>query len=852
MAGVCGVAALPAAGVRGGEIERRTIPEKWIAPLLPEDLPTLKFPAYYGPLDKARAQAFAGRYKRSLITLREVGQGDPAEVAMIRGQALAATGQLDEALAALSDAAVADKPAIQVERARVLGKMGKLAEGIALLHQHLRQHPDSIAGHYYLGQLCERIGDIAAAKAAYGWFDAEGQKFLDKWKGQGADAFNNDAATVVLVGRAYDRLSTLMGAYQNNRGLHDTILGLFVKAYDVIDRGYWPAHVAAAEYFISHDNDAEAVKELMAAAEANPNDEQTLDQLGRMAVRSYNFDGADKAVMAMRDVNPASVAADLLECRNLIQQRRPKDAAGVVQRVLARQPENLEALGLLAATSALQLQDEQTASILKQVDKLDPDNASAYLEVAEALGAMRQYPRSAAMYKIAIARAPWWTEAQNGLGLLYTQSGDEDAARVTLDAAHALDPFNVSATNYLRLLDEMSLMATKESAHFIVMYDAKLDPMVPEYFNDYMESVYQKVCGDFHCQPPVKTYIEVFPTHDAFSVRTTGSPWIGTVGASTGRVIALVAPRKGQATMGSYNWSQVLRHEFTHTVTLAATDNRIAHWFTEGLAVYEEHAPIPWDWVPMLYNAVTKKQLFTMENLTWGFVRPKRPIDRQLAYAQSFWICKYIEQTYGHEAILKLLAEFRNGASQEDAFKKILDRDLGQFGADFTKWAEKQVDGWGYDPETSKKYAQLRGQGEALIASRQYAAAADVWRQIAQLRPVDALPHQRLAGLYLTPAVHQPDKAIEQLKILDKVELKDNRYAKRIAGLLRDEKHFDEATTYALRAVYMDPYDLHAHELLAGLYEQTNNAAGLAKEQRVIPILSQWINDHLRHPEGEE
>ncbi len=146
----------------------------------------------------------------------------------------------------------------------------------------------------------------------------------------------------------------------------------------------------------------------------------------------------------------------------------------------------------------------------------------------------------------------------------------------------------------------------------------------------------------------MKTQIEVFPTQDEFAVRTTGAPWLPTVGASTGRIIALVAPRTGEKTMGAFNWSQVLRHEFTHTVTLGATDNRISHWFTEGLAVQQEHSPIRWEWVPMLYDAVSKHHLFPIDELTWAFVRPKRPIDRQLAYAQSSWICQYIEQTYGH------------------------------------------------------------------------------------------------------------------------------------------------------------------------------------------------------------
>jgi hypothetical protein len=151
-------------------------------------------------------------------------------------------------------------------------------------------------------------------------------------------------------------------------------------------------------------------------------------------------------------------------------------------------------------------------------------------------------------------------------------------------------------------------------------------------------------------------------------------------------VIALVAPRRGTATMGTFNWSQVLRHEYTHTVTLAATDNRIPHWMTEGLAVYQEHSPLRWEWVPMLYNAVKKHELFTMDNLTWGFVRPQKPNDRQMAYAQSFWICSYIEEKYGHDAILAMLDQFKHGASEAEAFQRVLKVSITQFTSDFFAW----------------------------------------------------------------------------------------------------------------------------------------------------------------------
>ena len=826
---------------------RRTVPYRWLDQALPEDLPALKHPDYFTDLEKAKAQIFTGRYKLALATLATLKDADPVQVALLKGTALGAVGRSEEAMAALSSPDVADQPSIQIARAKLLADLGRVDDAIAVLDQHLRANPQSIPGHYYLGACYELKGNLDKARTAYGWFDADPQRFMEKWRSTGADAFANNAEEIVLMGRAYDRLYLLTEVYRRNEPqLHNEILNIFVTAYDTVDRNYWPAHLAAAEYFLSHDMTDEAMTELDAAVRRNPSDRDTLKLIGLITVSQFNFDGADWAVSQMRQVNPTSAAADLLDCRNLLQQRSPQAAESLISRVLQQQPKNLEALGLSAAIQSLLLHDDQTQAILKQVDQFAPGDATARLEVAEALSAMRQYPRSADMYQETIKRAPWWPAAYNGLGLLYTQSGDEEDAKRVLEQARMLDPFNLRTTNYLRLLDQMDKMARKETAHFIVMYDEKLDPMVPEYFGDYLESVYPEVCGEYHHEPAKKTIIEVFPTHDAFSVRTTGTPWIATVGASTGRVIALVAPRTGDGAKGPYNWAQVLRHEFTHTVTLSATDNRIQHWMTEGLAVQEEHSPLQWAWVPMLYQAVNHKTLFTLDNITWGFVRPKRPSDRQLAYAQSFWMCQFIEQKWGHDSILKLLAEARAGKTQEESFTKVLGKDSATFSAEFFQWADSQIAKWGYDAETTKKYEALRKQGEELIKGRQYAEALPIWQQIAELRPVDPLPQQRLAALYLTKEINQKDKALEHLIALDKVELKNNLYAKRIAMLYRDLGQLKEATQYALQAVYIDPYDLRAHELLAEINEKAGDEAGLAKEKRVIPVLSQWIETN-RH-----
>ena len=115
-----------------------------------------------------------------------------------------------------------------------------------------------------------------------------------------------------------------------------------------------------------------------------------------------------------------------------------------------------------------------------------------------------------------------------------------------------------------------------------------------------------------------------------------------------------------------------------------------------------------------------------MENLTWGFVRPRRPTDRSLAYAQSHWVCKYITDTYGHDAILAMLAEFKNGASEKDTFQKVLKKPIAEFQTEFFAWTDQQVASWGYDEATTKKYEQLREEGEELIQSRKYADAVPV------------------------------------------------------------------------------------------------------------------------------
>ena len=99
---------------------------------------------------------------------------------------------------------------------------------IALLKKHLEAHPDSLAGHYALVAACERVGDLDGAREAFGWFVAEPQKLLEKWRDNPRAEIFDSAENLTVLGRALDRWAALTEAYRDDVNLHQTILNLFV------------------------------------------------------------------------------------------------------------------------------------------------------------------------------------------------------------------------------------------------------------------------------------------------------------------------------------------------------------------------------------------------------------------------------------------------------------------------------------------------------------------------------------------------------------------------------------------------------------------------------------------------
>jgi tetratricopeptide (TPR) repeat protein len=615
---------------------------------------------------------------------------------------------------------------------------------------------------------------------------------------------------------------------------------MFVKAYDVIDRDYYPARLAAAEFMLSRSNEEKAYELLSEANRANPRHPDIDRLMGRVMLKANKLDLVEACVDSLREVNPTSIEADVLEARLQLQQKQRKAAEATLTKIIARDPHRFDALGLLAGLQYATARDNDAIDTLHKADAIDANQSQAYLEAGEALFQLHQLRTSLLCLKTAVERAPWSVEARNALGNVYLQSGDDENARAALDAAYTVDPFNVATVNYLKLLDQTAKFLRTETDHFIFVYDTPDDPIVPLYIAPYMEQAYKEVTGPLHYEPPQKTIIQIYPDADTFSVRMSGVPGIESFAFTFGRLIVSAAPRAGQ-NVGTFNWARVIKHEFAHTCHLTMTDSRVPRWLTEGLAVMSEQVDFRFDWVPEeLYKRASNGKLFKIAELDTVFIRPKGQHDGEMAYMSGFWISRYMIETAGPVSINKLLLAYKEGKTDEEAFKIATGQSIAEFEPKYFEWAKNQVAKWGYDKESAEKYKKAFEHGEAMMKAGKMDEAWSAFSEACSLQPMNHMPHRRLAAIAMRQK--RPDDALTHLRWLIPLEFRDDRFAKSIAGLYQQLGDVPKATEFAELAVKTDPYDPVAHDLLGELYQKANNDLA-AREIEVAALLRQRKTD---------
>lgn len=738
-------------------------------------------------------------------------------VALARARAWADHGQFQKALEALSGRGEPGSSAVLLVQARALLDLGRVEEAVPALESILK-------------------GDLSA--------------------GAGADERCDRAEALLLA----DTLGAAGGdAVRRASALLD-------EARELAPLAPRPRRIQAALLF-ERDNRSGGGEALESALALHPFDAASLRLLGKVAIQGFDF-GRASAVLdhlnGLPDRLPAGLVIEAAAGEPATETPHPLGVA-LEARAALRSDDPDRALAALhaagesrvdllpwiaAAEAAIDPTSEAARAALAACEAATPGGSAGHATVGAVLAEARQYPEAIAHLEEAIRRRPFDPAPRLELGRTLAQAGDLPAAVDALREAVRLDSFQNDALNSLSLFERMLDWPTLETENFIVRHAPGIDAVLAADMAREVEAMRSSVTSFFDHEPARRTQIDLLPDAPSFAVRITGRSEIWTIAACTGDVVAMTPPRLGPDQAGNYHWRNVLQHEYAHTVTLDQTGNRIAHWLTEAAAVNAESVGRSYDQARLLANALAADELFAYEDLNWGFVRPKKPTDRSLAYAQSAWMLEHIVEVDGRGAMIAMLDAAAEGATDAGALAAATGLTPEAFFDRFRPWAQAAVKRWGLGDGPPSVAARATLASVARAADPAAAAAAraelarlspesarhpDVLEAAARLeaawgspevakaaieryalaRPVDPWPHTALADAAL--AAGDATAAATHLAVLERSDGMTARSARLLMELHSRRDQPAEGLAAARAALLRQPYDAGLRESAAAL-----------------------------------
>jgi hypothetical protein len=122
----------------------------------------------------------------------------------------------------------------------------------------------------------------------------------------------------------------------------------------------------------------------------------------------------------------------------------------------------------------------------------------------------------------------------------------------------------------------------------------------------------------------------------------------------------------------------VITHELTHAILAQATADKAPRWFQEGVATRME---------------LVERQENAFSDTPAALVLPLTLLDAVMeknsdpaAYAVAHTFIRFLEASYGADAIARLTAEIARGTSTDDALTKLTGKSLDAINTDFRQW----------------------------------------------------------------------------------------------------------------------------------------------------------------------
>ena len=436
------------------------------------------------------------------------------------------------------------------------------------------------------------------------------------------------------------------------------------------EKDFWPAEYQAGMLLLEKYNRGEALDAFDKALTINPRAALAFVGKGLAALQKYETKDAEQFAERALAINPNLPEALRLRADIYLVVGDLQAAVRELDRARTVNPRDERTLGRVAACLYLRHDPRAFDLLEKEVEQQDPKPGLFYYQLADRLEERRQFEAAENYYKKAIGLRPMSPWPRNALGLLYMRLGREKEALDELTKAFKADEFNVRVANSLKVLHHLERYETLQTEHFQLRFDPQSDRRLARYMAPYLEEIYGQLAERFGYRPPGPILIEVFNNHEMFSGRTIALPDLHTIGACTGRMIAMVSPH-GKGVRRPFNWARVLHHELVHIFNLEQTHFQVPHWLTEGLAVTNEGFPRPQPWNQLLRERVPANDLMNLDNIDLGFIRPQSPLEWHMAYCQSQLYVEYLYKKYGPRSIGELLKAYRDGDDTAAALAKV-------------------------------------------------------------------------------------------------------------------------------------------------------------------------------------
>ncbi|WP_428275503.1 tetratricopeptide repeat protein [Candidatus Palauibacter sp.] len=791
-----------------------------------------------GPLDAALEAHQTGDYGQAVAAYRSLARSGREFPASARGwaRALAATGEYESALDALDRAAArapdgADADAeLGRARGRLLYALGRLDEAEANLRLAIEGRAgDAQLARLDLGRLLFDLGEREEALALFDGF---------------IDFYNRARRLEPAELRAVGTALTYLGARDPDL-FHDAVRA-FEEAIEA-DPGDPEPRIDLGLLFLDKYDSFEAGPLIDEALARNPAHARALLAKARRA----KFDGSTEALELAEqalETNPRFTEARAFLARLYLELEDVEEAEAEARRALETNPVSLVAWTEIAAAAHLRGDAAAFTEARDRVLGLDPRHADLYVALAQVAYRTHRYADAVEFARQAVALDPLSWPGMAELGLNQLRTGEIEAGHATLETSFEGDPFNVWVFNTLDLLEELAGFETVESPRFRFSMHPKEAGALSIYAAALAEEAFDAMSARYGFEPPTPISVEVYDRHADFSVRTVGLAGIGALGVSFGSVLAMDSP--GARPSGAFNWGSTLWHEISHAFTLGYTEHRIPRWFSEGLAVLDErHAREGWgsDVDPGFLAAFRDERLPSLERFNYGFVRPAYPGQVQHAYYMASLLCEMIETTRGFDAVLAMLAGYRDGLETPEVVERALgttlpalDRELRdyietRFGPTLAALGDPEA-GAPPGPDTFAGLlmaaAEARGAGRTEEAIRALERAHEVFPEYAGPdAPILFLGHlRREAGDFA--------RAAEAYRTY--TALNENHFEAHLAlADLEQALGNDAAAREVLeRAIWIDPFHLDVHERLASGYEAAERWPEAAMERRALLALA--------------